>query len=134
MIYDRGKNFKANNLILIFFTCLIIASGNLYWNYVNDFVTINHTVSNADLTKITLNLNNMIKFLASQLLVFGPILLLLFLFLVFESFYINKTLSLLAMLSLPIIILITIQSYLKIANANWAITAYIAASLSLIHI
>ena len=131
MIYDRGKNFKANNLILIFFTCLIIASSNLYWNYINDFVTLNHTVSNADLSIITLNLNNMIEFLASQLLVFGPILLLLFLFLVFESFYINKTLSLLAMLSLPIIILITIQSYLKIANANWAVTAYIAASIIL---
>ena len=131
VIYDRGKNFKANNLILIFFTCLIIASGNLYWNYVNDFVTLDHTVSNADLSIITLNLNNMIEFLASQLLVFGPILLLLFLFIIFESFYINKTLSLLAMLSLPIIILITIQSYLKIANANWAITAYIAASIIL---
>ncbi|MDC1280820.1 glycosyltransferase family 39 protein [bacterium] len=131
IIYDRGKNFKPNNLILIFFTCLIIASANLYWNYANDFVTLNHTVSNADLSKIILNFNNMIEFIASQLLVFGPVLMLLFLFLVFQSFYKNKSLSLLAMLSLPIIILITIQSYLKIANANWAITAYIAASIIL---
>ena len=131
IIYDRGKNFKANKLILILFTCIIVVSGNLYWNYVNDFVTLNHTVSNADLSIITLNFNNMIEFIASQLLVFGPILMLLFLFLVFQSFYKNKSLSLLAMLSLPIIILITIQSYLKIANANWAITAYIAASIIL---
>ena len=131
IIYDRGKNFKVNKLILILFTCIIVVSGNLYWNYVNDFVTLNHTVSNADLSIITLNFNNMIEFIASQLLVFGPILMLLFLFLVFQSFYKNKSLSLLAMLSLPIIILITIQSYLKIANANWAITAYIAASIIL---
>ena len=131
IIYDRGKNFKVNKLILILFTCIIVISGNLYWNYVNDFVTLNHTVSNADLSIITLNFNNMIEFIASQLLVFGPILMLLFLFLVFQSFYKNKSLSLLAMLSLPIIILITIQSYLKIANANWAITAYIAASIIL---
>jgi hypothetical protein len=131
IIYDRGKKFKANKLILILFTCIIVVSGNLYWNYVNDFVTLNHTVSNADLSIITLNFNNMIEFIASQLLVFGPILMLLFLFLVFQSFYKNKSLSLLAMLSLPIIILITIQSYLKIANANWAITAYIAASIIL---
>ena len=33
------------------------------------------------------------------------------------------------MLSLPIIILITIQSFLKIANANWAVTSYVGATL-----
>ena len=109
---------------------LIISSGNLYWNYVNDFVTLNHTVSNADLSIITLNFNNMIEFLASQLLVFGPILFFYSYFLFLRAF-IEIKLSLLAMLSLPIIILITIQSYLKIANANWAITAYIAATLIL---
>ena len=43
----------------------------------------------------------------------------------------NKKLALLAMLSLPIIILITIQSSLKIANPNWAVTSYVAASLLL---
>ena len=35
------------------------------------------------------------------------------------------------MLSLPIIILIIIQSSLKIANPNWAVTSYVAASLLL---
>ena len=73
----------------------------------------------------------MIDFVSSQLLVFGPIIFLIFLLLVFDGFVKNKMLALLAMLSLPIIILITIQSSLKIANPNWAVTAYVAASLLL---
>ena len=96
-----------------------------------DFVTVNHTVSNADLSEIKLNYNNVIDFVSSQLLVFGPIIFLIFLLLVFDGFVKNKKLALLAMLSLPIIILITIQSSLKIANPNWAVTSYVAASLLL---
>ena len=131
LIYDRGKNLKIKNLILITFFAFIVSSGNLYWNYENDFVTINHTISNADLKSIIFNYKNIFEFLSSQLLVFGPVLLILYIFIVFESFYINKNLSLLAILSFPIIFLITIQSFLKIANANWAITAYIAATILL---
>ena len=89
------------------------------------------TVSNADLSEIRLNYNNVIDFVSSQLLVFGPIIFLIFLLLVFDGFVKNKKLALLAMLSLPIIILITIQSSLKIANPNWAVTSYVAASLLL---
>jgi hypothetical protein len=48
---------------------------------------------------------------------------------VFDGFTKNKKIALLAMLSLPIVLLITIQSFLKIANPNWAVTSYIAASL-----
>ena len=131
IIYDRGNNINTKNLFLLVSTSFIISSSNIYWNYLNDFVTVSHTVSNADLKNIILNDNNVIEFLSSQLLVFGPIIFLLYIFIVFDSFVKNKILSLLALLSLPIIILITIQSFLKIANANWAVSAYIAATLIL---
>ena len=55
---------------------MLVASGNIYWNYINEFVTVSHTVSNANLTKVIFNLTNVISFLSSQLLVFGPIFLL----------------------------------------------------------
>ena len=129
LIYDRSKNLSIKNLFIIIITSILIASGNIYWNYLNDFVTLNHTVSNADLTEILLNYSNVIDFLSSQLLVFGPIIFLIFIFIVFDGFSKNKKLALLAMLSLPILLLITIQSFLKIANPNWAVTSYIAASL-----
>ena len=48
---------------------------------------------------------------------------------IIDSFFKEQEISLFAMISFPIIILITIQSFLKIANANWAVTAYIGATL-----
>ncbi len=46
-----------------------------------------------------------------------------------DSFFKERDITLLAMISFPIILLIIIQSFLKIANANWAVTAYIGATL-----
>ena len=129
LIYDRSKFLNIRNIFIILFTSVLIASTNLYWNYLNDFVTVNHTISNANLSEITLNYNNVIDFLSSQFLVFGPLLFLLYLLLVTDSFFKNRDVTLLAMISLPIIILITVQSFLKIANANWAVTAYAGATL-----
>ena len=129
VVYDRGFSLDIKKIFVVILSTLIISAGNIYWNYLNDFVTVNHTVSNADLSEIHLNYSNVIDFLSSQLLVFGPIIFLIFIFIVFDGFAKNKKLALLAMLSLPILLLITIQSFLKIANPNWAVTSYIAASL-----
>jgi len=129
IVYDRGFGLDIKKIFVVILSSLIICAGNIYWNYLNDFVTVNHTVSNADLSEIHLNYSNVIDFLSSQLLVFGPIIFLIFIFIVFDGFAKNKKLALLAMLSLPILLLITIQSFLKIANPNWAVTSYIAACL-----
>ena len=131
LIYDRNKDLSIKNIFIILLTIMLVASSNIYWNYINEFVTVSHTVSNANLTKIIFNLTNVISFLSSQLLVFGPIFLLLYIFLIFDCFLKKGKLSLLAFLSFPIIILITIQSFLKISNPNWAITAYISATIIL---
>ena len=125
LIYDRSKNLSIKNLFIIIITSILIASGNIYWNYINDFVTVSHTVSNADLSEIILNYKNVVDFLSSQLLVFGPILLLLYIFLSFDIFVKKGNVSFLAFLSLPIIILITVQSFLKISNPNCGVWVYI---------
>ncbi len=129
LIYDRSTFLSIKNISIILLTSALIASTNLYWNYLNDFATVNHTISNANLSVITLNYNNVIDFLSSQFLVFGPLLLLLYFFVIIDSLFKDKDVTLLAVISFPIIILITVQSFLKIANANWAVTAYIGATL-----
>ena len=129
VIYDKGKALTLKKLLVVLISSIIIAAPNLYWNYSNDFVTASHTISNANLSKIIINYANVIDFLSSQLLVFGPIIFLLYLSIIFNSFFKNQQFSLLGMLSLPIIALITVQSFLKIANPNWAVTAYISATL-----
>ena len=129
IIYDRGTFLSIKNISIILLTSAFIASTNLYWNYLNDFVTVNHTISNANLSEITLNYNNVIDFLSSQFLVFGPLLFSLYLLIAIDSFFKDRDITLLAMISFPVIILITVQSFLKIANANWAVTAYVGATL-----
>ncbi len=129
LIYDRNTFISIKNISIILLTSALIASTNLYWNYLNDFATVNHTISNANLSVITLNYNNVIDFLSSQFLVFGPLLFLLYLLVIMNSFFKNREISLFAMISFPIILLITVQSFLKIANANWAVTAYVGATL-----
>ncbi len=129
VIYDRSEFLSIKNILIILFTSFLIASTNLYWNYLNDYVTASHTISNANLSVITLNYNNVIDFLSSQFLVFGPLLFLLYLLVIIDSLFKEREITLLAMISFPIIILITVQSFLKIANANWAVTAYIGATL-----
>ena len=103
LIYDRNKDLSIKNIFIILLTIMLVASGNIYWNYINEFVTVSHTVSNANLTKIIFNLTNVISFLSSQLLVFGPIFLLLYIFLIFDCFLKKGKLSLLAFLSFPIV-------------------------------
>ena len=129
LIYDRSKFLSIKNILIILFTSFLIASTNLYWNYLNDFATVNHTISNANLSIITLNYNNVIDFLSSQFLVFGPLLFLLYLLIIIDSLFKDRDITLLAVISFPIIALITVQSFLKIANANWAVTAYVGATL-----
>ena len=131
LIYDKNKNLSIKNMFIILATSILVASGNIYWNYINDFVTFGHTVSNANLNEITFNFKNAISFLSSQLIVFGPIFIPLYAFVILDCFLKREKLSLLASLSLPIIALITIQSFLKISNPNWAITAYIGATVIL---
>ena len=128
-IFDKGKALSLKKLLLVLISSFVVAAPNLYWNYSNDFVTVGHTISNANLSEITINYTNVIDFLSSQLLVFGPLIFLLYLFIIINSFFRDQKLSLLAMLSLPIITLIIVQSFLKIANPNWAVTAYISATL-----
>ena len=129
LIYDKGKALTLKKLLVVLISSIVVASPNLYWNYTNDFVTVNHTFSNANLSEIIINYANVVDFLSSQLLVLGPIIFLIYLFIVFDSFFKGQNLSLLGMLSLPIVTLIIIQSFLKIANPNWAVAAYISATL-----
>ncbi len=39
LIYDRSRFLSIKNILIIFFTSVLIASKNLYWNYLNDFAT-----------------------------------------------------------------------------------------------
>lgn len=116
-------------------TALAVMAPHLIWNAANDFATVGHTVDNANLGGDLVNPENLGKFLEDQMGVFGPISFLALLGGVFafvirpgEAGRDRRDLWLLAFI-VPVIIIIAGQSVLSRAHANWAATAYPAASI-----
>ena len=125
LIYDRSAFLSIKNILIILFTSFLIASTNLYWNYLNDFATINHTISNANLSVITLNYNNVIDFLSSQFWCLGHLLFLLYLLVIMDSLFKDREITLISSDFFSYNYSDNNSKFLKIANANWAVTAYV---------
>lgn len=115
---------------------VLIYAPNLWWNWVNGFPSYRHTSDNVNLSGELFNLLKMLEFLGGQLGVFGPIL-----FIALVGLAISRVLKpegrgalddrqrFLFAYSLPIIVLITTEAFVSRAHANWAATAYIAATV-----
>ena len=111
------------------FTALIVLSPNLIWNLRNGGTTFRHVAEdNAKVGATTLNPTAALEFLASQLVVFGPLLLLGLLYAALTFLKRGPESRALLLLSLPVILLMTLQAARAGANANWAVTAYIAGT------
>lgn len=110
---------------------LLLYLPNFLWNADNGFVSYLHTKDNANLAGPLFHPEKLAEFLGSQFAVFGPLpfaALLWFVFLLKRSANDGK-LRLLAFLSLPVLGLMTVESLLSRANANWAAPAYVAGSV-----
>ncbi len=121
-----NQRFKKNVFKFILTICvfLLVCAPNLYWNYINDLSTFSHTAYNANLETVSLNYLEPMKFIGSQLIICGPFILIAYLFKILKFKSYNKNEFLLICFSLPILILIIIQAFLKTSNANWAVTAF----------
>jgi hypothetical protein len=98
---------------------------NILWNFNNGWITFSHTSDNANLQNLNLNFYEPIKFLGSQILMVGP---LLFIFVIFflKNFRLDYENKFLLIFSLPIILIVLVESFLVRANANWAAPALIS--------
>ncbi len=112
---------------------LAIFAPHIFWNAAHDFKTVSHTVDNANLGGDLINPGNALTFLVDQMGVFGPISFLA----LFVGVFIMRSKELSVMgrdrwllcFILPVLIIILFQAVLSRANANWAATAYPAASV-----
>lgn len=115
---------------------------HLLWNAANDFKTVSHTVDNANLGGQLFNLENLPKFLGDQIGVFGPVsFVALIAGLVVlrprrdladlgDAAHAQRTKETwLACFIVPVLLIIAFQAVLSRAHANWAATAYPAASV-----
>ncbi|MEL7541546.1 MAG: glycosyltransferase family 39 protein, partial [Pseudomonadota bacterium] len=115
---------------------------HLIWNAANEFQTVSHTVDNANLGGDLFNLNHFPEFIGDQMGVFGPVC---FIALIVGLLFLRPKADLadigdaphaqivkerwLACFILPVILIIAVQAVLSRAHANWAATAYPAASV-----
>jgi Dolichyl-phosphate-mannose-protein mannosyltransferase len=110
---------------------LALLAPNIAWNAAHGFPTVAHTGHNADWNHARFNPLNILSFLGGQFGVFGPILmaaLLLALWRLARTRPLPAGDVVLAAFSVPVIVLITAQSFISEANANWAAVAYVGAT------
>lgn len=119
---------------------VLIYLPNFIWNWGNGFPSYIHTGDNINIGGDILNPIKALEFFGSQFGVFGPILFGAYIYFVVRVFVANKaghtpsdSTRWLLSYSLPIIFLISIEALLTRAHANWAATAYVAATLFVVN-
>ncbi len=130
----RRKVLRDWRLYLALAIGLLMIAPNLAWNYSHSFATLSHTADNANWGGSMLHPNKALEFFGAQFGVFGPILFGAFLVIVWRWRIARPPEAdrLLLAFSVPIIAVILVQAFLSRAHANWAATAYIAASVLVI--
>jgi 4-amino-4-deoxy-L-arabinose transferase-like glycosyltransferase len=127
---------QARRLVLsvrgaaILLLALLILSPNLLWNASHGYPTFVHTKANANWGHAKYNVANALGFMAGQLGVFGPLMMLGWLAALWQLARNSAGAAgsrVLAAFSVPVLTLIIIQSFISEANANWAAPAYVAA-------
>lgn len=121
---------------------LAVLSPHLIWNAANDFATVGHTVDNANLQGELFNWDHLPEFITDQMAVFGPVsFVILIAGIVFlrpkddlvavgdKAHSIGAKRRWLACFIVPVLLIIAGQAVLSRAHANWAATAYPAASV-----
>jgi 4-amino-4-deoxy-L-arabinose transferase-like glycosyltransferase len=104
---------------------------NMAWNLANGFATFAHTADNAKWSGSLLNPGKGLEFLAAQAGVFGPILIGGLVLALARGWRegLPQTDRLLVCFTLPVLVVISAQAFVSRAHANWAATAYVAASI-----
>ncbi len=119
----RTKFFNSKGIVFLF-TFFIFILPHLYWNFENGFVTINHTVHNANFKSINLNLKQPLLFIFSQFIVFGIYPLFLIIQKLFKHKQLNEEKKILLIFFFTPIIIISLLSLFSRANANWAAVGF----------
>ncbi|MBR7158583.1 MAG: glycosyltransferase family 39 protein [Alphaproteobacteria bacterium] len=104
---------------------------NVYWNYLHSFVSYAHTKDNANLAGSLFHPLQMLEFIGSQFGVFGPILFAVLLVMIVKIRSIKDTnIRFLLSFTLPVLAVMTVEAFLSRANANWAASAYVSATVA----
>jgi 4-amino-4-deoxy-L-arabinose transferase-like glycosyltransferase len=117
--------------LLIAAIAVLLLSPNIYWNWRHNFLTYGHTAADADWSSATYSVKNVLFFTIGQFGVFGPLLMAGFLIALWRlaaSDERSEEKLVLAAVALPPLLAMLLQSFISVANANWAAPAYVSAT------
>ncbi|MEP6609563.1 MAG: glycosyltransferase family 39 protein [Burkholderiaceae bacterium] len=127
------SRLRSTRLYAAGLVAVACAVPNWIWNAQNGFATLGHT---ADITlrqSGRLGNGNLLETIAAQGLIFGPLLGLLLVGLAFSvrQWWSDRRYRLLLAFSIPLWVIVTLQSLRADANANWAAPAMLTASIAM---
>ena len=105
---------------------------NIVWNNNVGWVTLLHTSENAGLDRASINIFQGFEFILSQILMLSPFLFIIFVFVIKRITFRFQTKFLLSF-SIPIFLIVLLESILVRANANWAAVALISFFILMIN-
>lgn len=107
---------------------LLVYAPNGLWNALNGFVSYAHTRDNANLGGQLFNLPKLAEFVGGQFGVAGPILMAAIVVAVVAGLRrtADSRLRLLAVFTVPVLAVMTLEAFLSRANANWTAPAFVA--------
>jgi 4-amino-4-deoxy-L-arabinose transferase-like glycosyltransferase len=117
--------------VIVTLIAAALLAPNLIWNAAHEFATISHTAENANLGQDLFNPEEVIQFWIDQFGVFGIVpfpMLLLALWAALKARLPAPAKWIAVLAALPLLA-ITLEALLSRANANWAVTAYIAGPI-----
>ena len=123
------KNRPVGVLVFLLSFLLVLAP-NVWWNFNNGWVTLSHTSDNANLQNLNFNLYEPLKFIGAQIIMVGPFLFFSFVFFL-KYFRLDFENKFLLAFSLPVLLIVLVESFLVRANANWAAPALISVFVML---
>jgi 4-amino-4-deoxy-L-arabinose transferase-like glycosyltransferase len=152
---ERRRLAKAPGLWLAAGVGMVVYAPNALWNAANGFVSYAHTKDNANLKGELFHFDKLAEFVGGQFGVFGPIAMAALLVALAGAFRRpgddrvrrpgddrvrrpgddrvrrpgDDRVRLLAAFTLPVLALMTVESFLSRANANWTAPAFVAGTV-----
>ena len=134
ILFTDNKKELIKSILIISFFVLILISPHLYWLYSTNWVTFIHTGDNFNWNASLYNFEQLFNFIVSQFFISTPIILLIFIKQFAKTKKFIQSYSFEISYSLPILVLITAQSFISRANANWSSVAFIGVSMIAVNI
>ena len=134
ILFTDNKKELIKSILIISFFVLILISPHLYWLYSTNWVTFIHTGDNFNWNASLYNFEQLFNFIVSQFFISTPIILFIFIKQFSKTKKFIQSYSFEISYSLPILVLITAQSFISRANANWSSVAFIGVSMIAVNI